>query len=83
MKKQIQKVKLVYTDGVRSNKEYNVKLFEVLQGYKVECSYGKRYQASNHSSKTINPVSYNAALNIYNNVITQKIRKGYEIYSHI
>jgi len=80
--KTIQKIKLVYEDwALNSNKEYNIEIIEDLTGYTVECSYGRRYNPSNRTVKTDSPVSYKSALKIFNNTVTKKILKGYEIES--
>ena len=80
MKNQI--TKLVFSDwSMNSNKEYNVRLEERPRGFVVTCTYGRRYQANNITTKTKTPVPYNEAVRIYNRIVTQKISKGYNIES--
>jgi len=79
MSKEEKSVRLVYDDGWKSNKEYNVNLINNDNGWEVHCTYGKRYNAYNQANKTPGPVSYHQAEEIYHKVINQKLRKGYVI----
>lgn len=73
-------VKLVYTDGWNSNKEYNVYLKQNSEGWVVECIYGKRYNARSFALKTPKPVSFFEAREIFDKTIYEKERKGYVKY---
>ena len=80
MSKEEKSIKLVYDDGWRSHKEYNVNLIQNDQGWEVYCTYGKRYNANAHAKKTKGPVSYHEAKEIFDKVIAEKERKGYVQY---
>lgn len=77
MNRQEESVQLVYDDGWRSFKEYNVNLIENDGGWEVHCTYGKRYNANAQAKKTKSPVSYHEAKEIFDKVIAEKERKGY------
>jgi predicted DNA-binding WGR domain protein len=72
--------KLWYYQG-SSDKIYEVTLEKIplSNNWKVTFKYGKRGSTLKEGEKTENPVSYNTARRIYNDLIYSKKKKGYEL----
>jgi len=73
-------VRLEYWDGF-SDKVYAINLQEgeSENEWTVICIYGRRGNVRNHALKTPIPVSYGEAREIYDKLLDQKLKKGYEI----
>lgn len=75
-----EKVNLFYTEG-SSDKVYQVQLKpdgqDKITGWLVNFQYGKRGSALKNGTKTINPLTYEAAKKIYDELVKEKTRKGY------
>ena len=67
---------LYFTSG-SSDKEYHISLEEDNNGWVVNFKYGRRGNANNAGTKTPSPVSYESALDVYNKLVNEKVRKGY------
>lgn len=73
---QAQNINLFYTEG-SSDKVYQVQLVEVDGGWKVNAQNGARGGTLKAQIKTHDPVSFDEALKIYNNLVKSKTKKGY------
>lgn len=67
---------LFYKSG-SSDKEYQASLEKKDKGFVVNFKYGRRGNAGNAGSKTIEPVTYDEALEIYHALVRSKTSKGY------
>ncbi|WP_371357252.1 WGR domain-containing protein, partial [Hydrocoleum sp. CS-953] len=76
--KVIKKIILHYQDD-RSDKIYEVDIFEVKenQHYMVNFNYGRRGSQLRHGIKTSGYVSFAKAEKVFNQVIEEKIKRGY------
>lgn len=73
---QAQSINLFYTEG-SSDKVYQVQLVEVDGGWKVEAQNGRRGSTLKAQIKTPDPVPYDKALKIYNDLVKSKMKGGY------
>ena len=69
-------VTLHFNDG-RSDKMYQVAIREVGELYEVHFAYGRRGCALTTGKKTLEPVSWNAAVRIFDRLVGEKTKKGY------
>jgi bifunctional non-homologous end joining protein LigD len=67
---------LYFCEG-SSDKIYQAELMPSGQGWKVNFAYGRRGNALQTGTKTIEPVSYNSARSIYLKLLASKRAKGY------
>ena len=67
---------LYYREG-SSDKEYHVRLEAKDNGYVVNIAYGRRGSTLSTGTKTHSPVSYDAALVIFDRLVREKRAKGY------
>ena len=78
MPKTVSSIRLTYTDGGSSDKEYNAAINEVSPGlYTVDCAWGRRGSPSQRGTKTPSPVPFASAEKIYDKVVAEKTGKGY------
>jgi len=69
-------VTLHFNDG-RSDKIYQAAIREVGELYEVHFAYGRRGGALTTGKKTLEPVSWNAAVRIFERLVGEKTKKGY------
>jgi predicted DNA-binding WGR domain protein len=73
-----EQVSLYYKDDT-SDKVYNIKLESVRNDkFLVNFSYGKRLYTLQEGTKTDSPVDYDEAKKIFDKVVSEKLKKGYE-----
>jgi predicted DNA-binding WGR domain protein len=73
----VKEIHLEYTKGT-SDKEYNVMLVRVTDGYMVDFSFGRRGGFLQKGTKTITPTaSLNHAMREYTKLVNEKKAKGY------
>jgi predicted DNA-binding WGR domain protein len=76
----VDSIALYFREGT-SDKVYNVSLQqEVLNGYVVNFSYGRRGNALVVGSKTKAPISLEGARVIFDKLVKEKICKGYNVW---
>lgn len=69
-------VSLYLTEG-SSDKEYHAQLLEDQGGWVVNFQYGRRGKALKAGTKTASPVSFEAAAKTYEELVSEKMKKGY------
>jgi bifunctional non-homologous end joining protein LigD len=74
----LQSARLLFQNS-RSDKEYNVSLAEQDDGCLVNFSYGPRGGTLKYGTKTISPVSLDAAEKVFNRLVKSKVSKGYSL----
>lgn len=72
----IQSTSLIFTEG-SSDKEYNCQIVQIAEGYAVTFQYGRRGNALTCGTKTAQPVQLAQAEKLYNQLVKEKIGKGY------
>ena len=72
----IEKTSLFHCEG-RSDKEYHAEIIEVSGGYIVNFRFRRRGAALTSGSKTSTPVDVVQAKKVYDQLVKQKIAKGY------
>jgi len=73
---------LCYRDG-RSDKVYRAAIEARDGGYAVKFAYGRRGSTLATGTKTTSPVCYDAARLIYDNLVKEKMAKGYVLAADI
>ncbi len=71
-----EKISLYYNEG-RSDKVYHVHLNSTAGGYVVNFQFGRRGSTLQSGTKTLAPVPYEKAKNIYDRFVAEKKSKGY------
>lgn len=71
-----QKISLFFTEG-SSDKAYTAELKAKGDGFVVNFAFGRRGAVLKPGTKTASPVGYEAALKIYNKLVSEKKAKGY------
>ena len=73
------KTATLYFRNGTSDKEYRVWLEPKADGYAVNYAYGRRNASLSTGTKTSTPVSYDAAIAIFDKLISEKMSKGYTL----
>lgn len=73
----MQSADLYYKEG-SSDKVYHATLEKENEGYVVNFAYGRRGSTLKTGSKTIIPISFEKAQEIYNKLLKEKLGKGYQ-----
>lgn len=71
-----QSISLYYREG-RSDKVYQVQLQPYQSGFVVNFQFGRRGSTLQSGTKTPNPIPYDKAVRIYENLLAEKKGKGY------
>jgi len=69
----------LYNNIPPSDKEYHIQLVDVGNKYVVNAQWGPRGNANRQDTKTPSPVGLATAEDIYEKLIREKMRKGYQI----
>lgn len=76
--KREQRINLFYTEG-SSDKEYHASLLPKggSGGWVVDFAYGRRGSSLKTGTKTVAPIEYEAALEVYQKLVFSKVKDGY------
>jgi len=65
-----------------SDKVYRAELIPSGDGFVVNFAYGRRGSAMNSGTKTTHPVAFHVAQNIFERLVSEKVKKGYREDGH-
>lgn len=77
-----EEIELRYQDS-KSDKVYNVQLEYTSAGYNVAFQYGRRNSALQNGRKNNSPLVYASAKKMYDEVVAEKLAKGYQIVKQV
>jgi predicted DNA-binding WGR domain protein len=74
---EVKSIHLAYQEG-SSDKEYLVQIVNANGGFEVHFQYGRRGKTLQKGTKTSGAVSFSEARSIYDNLVDEKLAKGYK-----